>query len=61
MRSYVTALEHLSGPGQPASALAVLVQQLVDSLRADMQSEEETLLRPDLLRDDPTAVAVEAG
>lgn len=61
LRDYLSALERLSNAPYAGSALALMVQQLVDSLRTDMQTEEETLLRPDLLCDDPTAVVVEAG
>jgi CBS domain-containing protein len=61
LHSYLRALERVSGSRHAGSALGALVQQLVASLRTDMQTEEETLLRPDLLCDDPTAVVVEAG
>jgi hypothetical protein len=34
---------------------------LIDELRTDMAYEEETLLHPDLLRDDPIVADTEAG
>jgi len=61
LHSYLDALEQLPGSGAPPSALAVLAQQLVRSLRADMDGEEATLLRADLLCDDATNAIVEAG
>ncbi len=61
LRSYLRALEHLSGSRRAGSTLAVLMQELVDRLRNELQTEEERLLQPDLLRDDSTAAVVEAG
>jgi hemerythrin-like domain-containing protein len=61
LRDYLSALNGLSGSGRTGPALASIAQQLVDYLRRDMQAEEQCLLRPDLLCDDPTAAVVEAG
>ena len=61
LHGFLRALERVAQSVPAAPVLASLVQELVDNIRADMQAEEETLLRADLLCDDPTAVVVEAG
>jgi len=61
LHSYVAALDELPQSGSAASQLSMMAQQLVDSLRKDMQAEEATLLRADFLCDDAMAVAVETG
>ena len=44
-----------------APELAGFALQLIEELRTDMSYEEQTLLHPDLLRDDVVSVAPEAG
>jgi iron-sulfur cluster repair protein YtfE (RIC family) len=61
LQSYLTTLQRLSSLERTGTALAALIQQLVESLRSDMHAEEEGVLRADLLRDDPTAIVVECG
>lgn len=61
LHGFLRTLERVAQSATPAPVLASLVQELVDTIRADMQAEEQTLLRADLLCDDPTAVVVEAG
>lgn len=59
MQSYLAALESESTGTAPL--LVAIVQQLIDHLRQDMDSEEQTLLHPDLLADMPSTVSVETG
>jgi hypothetical protein len=58
---YVPALAEIYTSEGDALRLVALAEQLVQVLRSDMDKEEATLLRPDLLCDDPTAMVVEAG
>ncbi len=61
LRSYVAALDHLSASEPEGTVLAEVARQLVETLRKDMDIEEETLLRVELWRDDPTSHEVESG
>jgi len=47
------ALMELDDLTQPAKALAVHVEDLIRAIRDDLEIEENTLLSPELLRDDP--------
>ncbi|MFT3925184.1 MAG: CBS domain-containing protein [Myxococcales bacterium] len=52
-RALEGALMELDDLTQPATALASHVEALIQSIRDDLDNEEETLLSPELLRDDP--------
>ena len=60
LRSYLAALQAL-GQVEPGQLLADVAQRLVDTLRKDMEIEEQTLLAPELWRGGPTGLEVEAG
>jgi hypothetical protein len=53
LRAVEGALMELDDLAQPARALATHVQEVVDRLRQDLVAEQENLLCPELLRDDP--------
>jgi|GEM_PF-440274 len=52
-RALEGALMELDDLNQPPRALAVHVMELIQQIRVDLANEEDTLLVPELLRDDP--------
>ena len=61
LRSYLRALERLSACDRSGQLLVPLLQQLVDGLRDQLHTNEERVLRSELLSDLPLAGAVETG
>jgi len=58
MRAYLDLLRHR---GTARSELAELLLEIASWLRRDMEEEEETTLRDDVLRDDVVGIEVETG
>lgn len=54
-------LKHLQDPERPMADLTEELDVLLRDLLEDMTHEEATVLREDLLRDDPVTVDVETG
>jgi hemerythrin-like domain-containing protein len=58
--SFKQELKHAAGTAEH-DRLAGLVSALSEAIQQDMRIEEQGLLRPDLLRDDPLPASVELG
>jgi hypothetical protein len=58
LREVVSRLED---PERPDPVIQRTLLDFLEMLRADMDDEEESLVRADVLRDDPVGIDVEAG
>ncbi len=61
VRSYLAALDHLAASAPSGPVLAEVARQLVETIRKDMEVEEQTVLSPELWRDAPACGDGESG
>jgi hemerythrin-like domain-containing protein len=62
LATFLVEFEQAAQAPEPVTvSLAATVSRLIDCLRKDMQTEEDSLLHAELLRDDPAPSSVELG